>query len=153
VEEVKIIMKKTKKTIKLRKIRIRVNQEKSPLTPINKKLESFPKPIKKEVVKDNIDEKPIGFVERINQLSRQVQMLVDEEEHDEKQYQLLKMMYNDDVNVDYALKTLEISENELMFLADELVELGFLKYISDDEAEITEEGISYLKWRELNFEP
>lgn len=153
MEEINIFMKKTEKTIKRRKKRIRINPEKTPLYNIKKNLESPQKPGKKEVVKKNLEEKTLGFVERIDQLSRQVQMLVDEEEHDEKQYQLLKMMYNDDVNIDYALNSLKISENELMYLVDELVELGFLKYTSDDEAEITEEGISYLKWRELNFEP
>jgi reverse gyrase len=145
-------MKKTKKTIKRRKINIRINPEKSPYNHNIKKLESSPNLIKKDVVKENLEEKPIGFVERINQLSQQVQMLVDEEEHNEIQYQLLKMMYNDDVNLEYALNTLDLSEDELMYLVDELVELGFLKYISDNETEITEEGISYLKWRELNFE-
>jgi hypothetical protein len=106
---------------------------------------------KKEIDKKKIEEKTIGFVERIDQLSRQVQKLVDEENHDEKQYQLLKIMYNDDVNVKCALNKLDISENELIYLVDELVELGFLEYTADDEAEITEEGISYLKWRELNY--
>ncbi len=141
-----------KKTKKRRKIKTSINSEKSPLTHTIKILESTTESIKKEVIKENPEENPIGFVERINQLSQQVQMLVDQEEHDEKQYQLLKMMYNDDVNIKHALKILEISENELMYIVDELVELGFLEYISDDEAEITEEGISYLKWRELDFE-
>jgi len=152
VEEANLIMKKTDKTNKRRKIRIRQNREESSLNHIKKNLESPPKPRENEVAKENLEENPIGFIERISQLSRQVQKLVEEEEHDEKQYQLLKMMYNDDVNVKLALNTLDISENELMYLVDELVELGFLEYISDDEAEITEEGISYLKWRELNFE-
>jgi helix-turn-helix protein len=80
-------------------------------------------------------------------------MLIEEEEHDEKQYQLLKLMYMDDVNSQYVINSLEISEDELNSLVEELVELGFLKFISDDEAEITKEGISYLKWRDLEFEP
>ena len=144
-------MKKSKKTIKRRKIEIQKNPEKTSLNNTIKILESSPITTKEEVIKENPDETHLGFVERINQLSQQVQMLVDQDDHDEKQYQLLKMMYNDDVNIKRALNILELSENELMYMVDELVELGFLKYVSDDEAEITEEGISYLKWRELNF--
>jgi hypothetical protein len=142
-----------KKIKKRRKNEILKNAENTPLNHTKKILESTPDTIKKEIIKEDYEEKPIGFVERINQLSQQVQMLVDQEEHDEKQYKLLRMMYNDDVNIKHALKILDISENELMYMVDELVELGFLEYISDDEAEITEEGISYLKWCELNFEP
>ena len=81
-------MKKTKKTIKPRKIKIQKNPEKTPLNHTKKILESSPNSIKKEVIKENPEEIPLGFVERINQLSKQVQMLVDQEEHDEKQYQL-----------------------------------------------------------------
>jgi hypothetical protein len=144
-------MKKSKKTIKRRNIEIQKNPEKTLLNNTIKILESSPITMKEEVIKENPDENHLGFVERINQLSQQVQMLVDQDDHDEKQYQLLKMMYNDDVNIKRALNILELSENELMYMVDELVELGFLEYVSDDEAEITEEGISYLKWRELNF--
>lgn len=151
MEEVNILMKKTEKKIKRRKNRIRINQEKTPLENIKNNLELPQKPEKKELVINNLEEKTIGFVKRIDQLSRQVQALVDEDEGDAKKYQLLKMMYNDDVNVNLALNTLNISENELEYLVDELIDLGFVKYTADDEVEITEEGISYLKWRELNF--
>jgi len=140
-----------KKIKKRRKKVILKKPEKTPLNHTKKILESTPDTIKKEIIKENSEEKPLGFVEHINQLSQKVQMLVAQEDHDEKQFQLLKMMYNDDVNIKHALDILEISENELMYIVDELVELGFLEYISDDEAEITEEGISYLKWRELKF--
>jgi len=143
-------MRKTKN--KRRKLRIRINPTRSPLKLIMKNLGKTEKPMKKTVYTENPEQAPFGFVDRIDQLSQQVQMLVDEEEQDEKQYQLLKMMYNQDVNSEYAIKTLEISENELMYLVDELVELGYLKYTADDEAEITEEGISYLKWREIKIE-
>ena len=144
-------MKKIKKIIKRRKKVIQKNPKNTPLNHTNKILESSPNSIRKEVIKENLEEEPLGFVDRINHLLQQVQILVDQEDHDEKQFQLLKMMYKDDINIKHALNILEISESEMMYMVDELVELGFLEYISDDEAEITEEGISYLKWRELNF--
>ena len=92
-------MRKTKKKEKRRKLRIRINPARSPLKLIMKNFDKNDKPMKKTVYKEIPEETPIGFVDRIDQLSRQVQMLVEEEESDEKQYQLLKMMFNEDVNL------------------------------------------------------
>ena len=138
-------MRKKEKVKKRRKLRTRIDTKRPPTNPIRNNLEQSATPIEEEAEKENLEEKPISFVQRINQLSQQVQMLVDEEEHNEKQYQLLKMMYMDDVDSIHAVNTLGISENELNSLVEELVELGFLRYTSDDEVELTRKGIKQIK--------
>ena len=46
-------------------------------------------------------------------------------------------------------KNLDITESELKTLVNELLERGFIQYISEDEVELTEVGIRYLKWRDF----
>ena len=98
------------------------------------------------------EEEKFANVDRyINQLKK-VQMIIDEEKHEEKQFQLLKMMYSDDIDTEYAVNNLDISEKELGYIVNELVELGLVHFISDDEAEITIDGIKYIKYRDSQFE-
>jgi len=136
------------KTKKRKKWKIRRNPERSPINLVKKKLEKPPLIIEEEEI---VEEDPVSFVQRIDELSQKVQTMIDEEEHDEKQYQLLKMIYLDDIDLEFVVNNLGISENELKSLVDELVERGFLQFISDDEAEITEVGINYLKWRDFDL--
>ena len=135
----------------MKKLKIRIDPTKSPLKFIRKKREHPTLLIEEEIEIEN-EEETFVDVDRHMDLLQKVQSIIDEEKHDEKQYQLLKMMYLDDIDAEYAVNNLGISENELGSIVDELVELGLLQFISDNEAEITEDGIKYIISRDSKFE-
>ena len=54
------------------------------------------------------------------------------------------MMYSGDIDADHVISTMNISLAELESLVEDLVDIGFLKYNSDDEVELTSEGIGYI---------
>ena len=84
-----------------------------------------------------------------NQFSPLVQMMLEQTKKDDLYYQLLKMMYLDDVDAEYVENYLGISTDELKTVVDELVFLGFLKHTSDDEVELTEEAIEYVTHQDM----
>jgi PKD repeat protein len=58
--------------------------------------------------------------------------------------ELMKIMYSDDVDAKFATDQLGISAEKLKTLVDKLVKRGLLRYTSDNEVEITEQGIKYI---------
>lgn len=84
------------------------------------------------------------------QFSPLVEMMLQQTKKDDLYYQLLKMMYFDDVDSEYVEKYLGISTDELKDAVDELVFLGFLKNTSDDEVELTEDAIEYITHKDMN---
>ena len=144
-------MSESEKIKKHRHWRNRRNPEKSQINLITKKIEHPNMPVEEDEI-EIIEEQPVSVMQRVDQLSQKIQTMVEKEEHDEKQYQLLKMMQLNDVNKEFVTKNLGITESELKSLVDELVERGFIQLISDDEAEITEIGINYLKWRDFEID-
>lgn len=64
---------------------------------------------------------------------------------EEIQYQLLDMVYEDDIDAETVTEELGISMDELKAIVDALVKYGLLQYISEDEVEITEKGIEYIE--------
>jgi len=67
------------------------------------------------------------------------------------QNRLLKILYLDDVDADYVKKNLKISDSELENLVNQLLEIGLIEYTSDDEVELTNEGIYYIVNRDLDL--
>ena len=63
----------------------------------------------------------------------------------EKQYQLLKMVYFDITDPDVILAKLGCSFDQLEPLVNGLIQQGYMKLTSDDEAEITRKGNQYIK--------
>ncbi len=57
----------------------------------------------------------------------------------------MKIMYSKDVDAEFVTDKLGISSNELRSLVDELVKRGLLRYTTDDEVELTEQGIKYIE--------
>ena len=135
---------------KRKKLKIRINPTKSPFKLIRKKF-NHTTLLGEEEAEIKEEEKFANVDRYINQLKK-VQMIIDEEKHEEKQFQLIKMMYSDDIDTEYAVNNLDISEKELGYIVNELVELGLVHFISDDEAEITIDGIKYIKYRDSQFE-
>jgi len=56
----------------------------------------------------------------------------------------MKIMYSDDVDAKFATDELGISTETLKTLVDKLVKRGLLRYTSDNEVEITEQGIKHI---------
>ena len=73
------------------------------------------------------------------------------EKSDEKLYQLLKMMQQDDIDAEFVEDNLGITRMELESIVNESIKLGFLRYSSVDELELTDKGIDYIKWRNSVF--
>ncbi|EMR74589.1 PDK repeat-containing protein [Thermoplasmatales archaeon SCGC AB-540-F20] len=59
--------------------------------------------------------------------------------------ELMKIMHSKDVDAKFVTDKLDISSNELGSLVDELVKRGLLRYTTDDEVELTEQGIKYIE--------
>ena len=65
------------------------------------------------------------------------------DEH-EKSYSFLKLLYYDNVNFETAKKILNLNDSEINKIIKDLINMKFLKYISDDEIEITESGKEFI---------
>ncbi len=65
------------------------------------------------------------------------------------EYQLLKMIYSDEImDVKTVTNKLGIPMDELESLVNKLIKHGLVKYISEYEAKITEEGLYYIQSKE-----
>jgi len=86
--------------------------------------------------------------ERLKRVRAQIEhsekLLRDYEQYSKK-YQLLKLMYDGDIDAKIATDNLGISTKELEDLVSKLLDEGFLKNVSNDELELTEKGIKYAK--------
>jgi hypothetical protein len=65
-----------------------------------------------------------------------------------KSYSFLKLIHRDNIQFDTAKKMLNINDDEILTIIQQLIELKFLKYVSDDEIEMTEYGKEFMKKRE-----
>jgi len=66
----------------------------------------------------------------------------------EKEYQLLELMYNRDMDAESAAAALNITQDELNEMIQKLAKIQMLQYISYDTVELTETGMSYLSKKE-----
>ena len=70
---------------------------------------------------------------------------------EQKRDELLKMMYYDDIDSDYVLNTMKISDDELESMVNELIELGYIRHSSNDEVELTMDGIFHIMNQDPKF--
>jgi hypothetical protein len=68
----------------------------------------------------------------------------------EKEFELLKILYARDVDIKTATEILKVSEKELNYMVHRLLALEMLHYSSDDEVVITKSGINHLKQSKNN---
>jgi len=66
----------------------------------------------------------------------------------EKEYELLKLMLERDMDADTAQHKLDVSREELNDMIRKLSEMEMLQYVSFDTLEITETGIGYISRKE-----
>ncbi len=59
--------------------------------------------------------------------------------------EMLEMIYPDDItDVSLVTRSLNLSTDELWYLINEMVDLGFLSFTSDNDVEITEMGVRFI---------
>ena len=63
---------------------------------------------------------------------------------DDQQHEFLKMLYSRDMDSETAMWVMHISDYELDYIVSNLLKLGFLQYISQNEVEITQKGIDFI---------
>jgi len=113
--------------------RIRINPDKSPINLIKNK--------------SNKDNEKIDFekrIENVNEALNRAQTFSERYEYEQKIGQLLTMMYLDDIDADFVKNSMKISDDELESMVEKLIELGYLHYVSDDEVELTKDGVFHV---------
>ena len=120
--------------------RIRVDPSNSPLNLMKKKINEKNE---KEVFEDR--------VENIEEVIVRSEMISKRNVSEQKRDELLKMMYYDDIDADHVLDTMQISNGELESIVGELIELGFIQNSSNDEVELTMDGIFYIMNQDPKF--
>lgn len=61
-----------------------------------------------------------------------------------KEYQFLEMLYEQDLDATQATELLQVSMNDLEYMVKRLLKFGLMKYVSEDEVELSQKGIDYL---------
>jgi hypothetical protein len=69
-------------------------------------------------------------------------------ELNQKEYELLKILYSSDVDASVVCSKLNISESDLNEIIKKLLKFEMLHYVSDDELILTDLGIGYIKNKE-----
>ena len=85
------------------------------------------------------------YVEKISGITElsalDLKNLLDEHE---KSYSFLKLVYSENIDFETAKKMLNLSDKEIYEIIKNLIELKLLKYVSDDEVEITSSGKDFI---------
>lgn len=66
----------------------------------------------------------------------------------EREYTLLKLMHNQDMDAETAMQMLQVNREILNEMIKKLSNMEMIKYISDDIIEITDEGIQFVSTQE-----
>lgn len=125
---------------------IKRNPSKSPLNFFKKKSKN------KEEKEDTSD-----IIKKIDNQFLNTNLFSDDEpvstkyEPNSRETVLLKMMYLDDVDSDYVKSKMRISDNELEKLVEGLLDLGLVKYSSNNEIELTREGVYYITSNDMDL--
>jgi len=86
-----------------------------------------------------------SYVEKISGItelsSLDLQNLLEEHE---KSYSFLKLVYTENIDFETAKKMLNLSDKEIYEIIKNLIELKLLKYVSEDEIEITNSGKDFI---------
>ena len=117
-----------------------MNPDKSPINLLREKF-------REKSEKDNFEER----IENIRQVIARSEMISKNDGSEQRRNQLLKMMYQDDIDHEFVTTTMSISHDELESLVDELIQLGYLQYCSNDEVELTKDGVFHIISQDLDF--
>ncbi|MDG6219221.1 MAG: hypothetical protein QCI00_07250, partial [Candidatus Thermoplasmatota archaeon] len=62
----------------------------------------------------------------------------------EKEFQLLQMLQEKDMDIDMALTLLQVSQQDLEHMIERLLNLGLIEYIDFDVVKLSEKGLRYI---------
>ena len=97
----------------------------------------------------NLDRIIQNYVEKLSGYSDEDAINLEEEiQIYEKEYELLKLMLERDMDAETAMHYLKISREELNKMISKLSEVEMLQFVSYDTLEITEMGMNYLSKKE-----
>jgi len=97
----------------------------------------------KEVFEDRI--------ENIEEVIARAEEISSSFASEQKRDELLKLMYYDDVDANHVINAMNISYEELESMVDDLIEMGFIQQASNDEVELTKDGIFYIMSQDSDF--
>ena len=63
----------------------------------------------------------------------------------EKEFELLHLLHEKDLDIDTTLSLLQVSENDLEHMIERLLNLGLLEYLDFDVVKLSEKGIKYIE--------
>lgn len=62
----------------------------------------------------------------------------------EKEFQLLRLLHQKDMDIDTAMSLLQVSQQDLEHMIDRLLNLGLLEYLDFDVVKLSEKGLKYI---------
>ena len=62
-----------------------------------------------------------------------------------KEFELLHLLHEKDLDLDTTLSLLQVSENDLQHMIERLLNLGLLEYLDFDVVKLTKKGIKYIE--------
>ena len=129
------------------KRRIHIDSSRSPFNFLKRKKDNKNKNQSNRNNIKTIDEKALDFDELYNDSDFSQSTY----EPTPKMNMLLKMMYLEDIDSEKVKTKMKISDNELYRLVENLSEMGLVQHSSNDEVELTMEGIYYITSNNLDI--
>ena len=97
----------------------------------------------------NLDRIIQNYVEKLSGFSNMDEFDIQKETQVfEKEYELLKLMLERDMDAESAMHYLKVSKEELSSMIKKLSEMEMLQFVSFDTLEITDMGVNYLSRKE-----
>ena len=120
--------------------RICIDRSKSPLNFFKKKQSEKDKNKDKISVIKKIDSR----IQKMEDLYNQNEVFSKKYEPNAKENMLLKLMYLEDVDSEFVKSEMRVTDKELQYIVNNLLEQGFVKKSSNNEIELTMEGIHHI---------
>jgi len=105
----------------------------------------------KKRINEKSEEQKIDKIKNIEEAITRYEMISKKLNSEQKKDELLKMMYYDDIDANHVISAMNISYGELESLVNELVEMGLIQQLENDEVELTKDGIFYILSQDPDF--
>ncbi len=127
--------------------RIRINHSKSPFDFLKNKKEKKDTSLDKISIIEKIDNR----VSKSDDLFDETEFITTKYEPSAKENMLLKLMYLEDVDSEYVKEEMRVTDKELQYIVDNLLDKGFVKHSKNDEIELTMEGIYHITSNDMDL--
>ena len=85
-----------------------------------------------------------GSVENIEEMIERAEAISNRIDLEQRRDELLLMMYHDDIDANHVLDVLNINYEELESIANELIKMGYIRQLPNEEFELTKDGIFHI---------